>query len=326
MPFRLASSRLVVAGLGLVSVLVPAALAQQAGSPRGAVAPGQGQVRRPAPGAAAPAQAQQKAARPALTPEQLAANQKQMDQLLAQWEARSAQVTSLSVGLERIDRNPVWNDTTQYSGVALLKSPNLACLEFNKNVAEEGKPAKMVQHDRIVCTGKEVYQYLYETKQIFIYPLALEDRKRALEEGPLPFLFNMKAADAKVRYNMSLIDQNEKECLIGIVPRLQIDQESFGRAFVWLNKETFLPNKLLLIAPNGKDTQEFKIKNIQVNKEINPQFLSGGVFNGWKVVRNPKPEDLKSQQAGGAAAAGNTRPAQPGGVRSGQSPARGVPR
>ncbi len=329
MPFRSASSRLVVAALGALSVPVPALLAQQPGNPRGAVASpaqrGQAPVGRPAPAQGAATRAQP--APPALTPEQVAANQKRMDQLLAQWEARSSQITSLSVGLERVDKNPVWNDTTQYSGVALLKSPNLACLEFNKNVAEEGQPPKMVPHDRIVCTGKEVYQYLYDTKQIFIYPLAAEDRKRALEEGPLPFLFNMKAADAKMRYSMNLLNETDEFYMIAIVPRMTIDQESFGRAFVQLNKQTFLPKRLVLVAPNGKDTQDFTIKNIAANKEINPQFLSGGVFNGWKVVRNPKPEDVQRPAPGGAAAAarGVGQPIQPR-ARDGRAPAKGVPR
>ena len=34
------------------------------------------------------------------------------------------------------------------------------------------------------------------SSKIYIFPLDKDQRKRALEEGPLPFLFNMRAADA----------------------------------------------------------------------------------------------------------------------------------
>ena len=33
-------------------------------------------------------------------------------------------------------------------------------------------------------------------------------QQRALEEGPLPFLFNFKAADAKKRYEMALVAED----------------------------------------------------------------------------------------------------------------------
>ena len=57
--------------------------------------------------------------------------------------------------------------------------------------------------ETIVCGQNDVWQYLYEGKQIFIFPLAKGERQRALDEGPLPFLFNMKAKEAEERYEMS---------------------------------------------------------------------------------------------------------------------------
>ena len=56
----------------------------------------------------------------------------------------------------------------------------------------------------------------------------------------------MKAAEARQRYGMTLLKQDDKEYLIGIVPNEEIDKESFSKAFLWLSKKTFLPNKLWL--------------------------------------------------------------------------------
>ena len=62
-------------------------------------------------------------------------------------------------------------------------------------------------YERIICTGKEVWQYRSDTQQIFIFPLGKDEQKKAIEEGPLPFLFNMQADDARQRYQMTLISE-----------------------------------------------------------------------------------------------------------------------
>src|SRR4051812_3155013 len=73
-----------------------------------------------------------KAAAPAPDP-------RKMDQLLAQWEEQSGQTTSMVADFVRTDFDVVWNSTTTYTGQALLKSPNYACLEFRKVIDPSGK-------------------------------------------------------------------------------------------------------------------------------------------------------------------------------------------
>ena len=140
-----------------------------------------------------------------------------MNNLLDAWEARSQKVTSIDVGFERTDKlGKAWGDV-YYQGRAMLKSPDLACLEFRKyKVDNDGKPIykldkngkplrpaepelEVEPDERIVCTGREVLQYKWDEKVIYVWPLEKEVRQKALQQGPLPFLFNMRAADAKQR-------------------------------------------------------------------------------------------------------------------------------
>src|SRR5262249_57909701 len=136
------------------------------------------------------------------------------------------------VKMKRTDRSPAWDEDDHYEGRAMFKAPNLAWLDFakEKEVKDSktgARSMKFVPHERIVCTGTEVWQYRCDTSQIFIYPLEKDVQQRALEEGPLPFLFNFKAADAKKRYTMTLVDDNPEAPVIRIIPRLPIDLACF---------------------------------------------------------------------------------------------------
>jgi TIGR03009 family protein len=238
------------------------------------------------PAAAAPAaKAEQKQATPTKSPEELARLAQRMDVLMAAWEDRSAKVKELDAEFTRQDKSPAWQEEAEYKGRALLKSPDLAYLDFEKF---ESAQKKHVHHERIICTGKEVFHYQTASRQIFIYPLSKEERSRALEEGPLPFLFNMKADKAKQRYKMNLLSENDLGAWIQILPLEKIDQESFSKVYVLLNKQKFLPDRLILWAPNGKDTQDYKFKTIKMNSNIDVTNFEGKIpATGWDVVRNP---------------------------------------
>ena len=298
----------------------PAPKAQPTQRPTAATPPPRGTA--PAPGATAAA----KPVAAPLTPEQQKAKaadeakkRQEMDQLLVEWEKQSKTVKSLQVVFERIDRSAKWGDQI-YQGQAILKSPDLACLEFKKAIPDAngkpktktdatGKPVMEVEKEpfqRIVCTGKEVLQYEWDEKAVYIYPLDKEARQKALQQGPLPFLFNMKAAEAKARYGMTLLAQDKmpNAYLIAIVPREEIDRDSFHHAFVYLNKETFLPDKVLLYPVGDKDTQEFRFSAIFPNKPIDDGYFHPPVnIPGWKINRN-EPQVAARPAAGAAAAPG----------------------
>ncbi|HMB03248.1 MAG TPA: outer-membrane lipoprotein carrier protein LolA [Isosphaeraceae bacterium] len=251
------------------------------------------------------------------------ANPGRMARLLQLWERQSARLKTLDVKIERTDKNPAWGEDEHYVGRALLMSPDLAWLDFQKVAFKGGKPVldkdgkpMLTPWERIISTGEEVWQYRNETKQIFIYPLEKQPQKRALEEGPLPFLFNFREADARQRYEMSLMEENDKHYWIGIRPKLVMDQDAFKQAFVKLDKEVLLPVRIYLLAPDGKSTKNFTLKReeMRLNKEIPPQNFRGQVMAGWKVIDNREGEGVPARgrpEPAAAPAPASGRPARP---------------
>jgi TIGR03009 family protein len=239
-----------------------------------------------------------------------------MKQLLKSWEQNSARLKTLDVRIDRIDRFPAW-DAKSFEGRAILKSPNLAWLEFHKvriDPATGQKTKAPEAEERIVCTGNEVWHYKIPEKQIFIYPLEKDQRKRALEEGPLPFLFNMKAAEAEKRYRMRLARETKDSFIIQVIPLLDIDKESFSWAQVqlsWIkpNNDYLLPVRIVLVGPDGKSTKDYQLPRITPNAAVEDANFRGFVPKAkdrlgkpiWTVHR-PGDDDAQAPRLGNAPA------------------------
>jgi TIGR03009 family protein len=225
-----------------------------------------------------------------------------MDWLLKKWEQQSTKLKTLDVAILRVDDAPAWGDKDFYEGRALFKSPNLAFIDFRRIKLDDKKkpmrdpndPKKWVStpYERIICTGEEVWQYSSDTQQIFIFPLEKDEQKKAVEEGPLPFLFNMRADDAKQRYQMTLMSEDEKTFGVSIKPRLKEDKESFSMAFVNLDRTYLLPVRIILLSPDGKSSKDFQLGPMYPNRAVNDRNFQGKPLGPpWKLVRNPAGEE-----------------------------------
>ena len=228
-----------------------------------------------------------------------------MDELLRLWEGQSAKLKTLEVDIYRIDQDRAWGDEAQFSGHAAFKTPDLAYVDYkkvkmvadpkdkNKFVAAQNKDGTFVAtpFETILCTGVEVWQYRYDVKQVYIFPLNKDARRRALDEGPLPFLFRMRVGDAKQKYDMAR-PWNEKSSLVEILPRLKEDKEVFSTAWVWLDRQFLLPRRIKLISPDKGKFQDFILTNIRANQPVKDQYFVGikpGL--GWKMQINPAGEE-----------------------------------
>ena len=133
----------------------------------------------------------------------------------------------------------------------------------------------------------------------------MSGRKRSTR-ARLPFLFRMRAGDAKQRYSMALRGQDEKISLVEIQPRLKEDQDVFSTAWVYLDRSFLLPKRILLISPDKAKIQDFRLSNIQANQPVNQQYFVG-VKPGkpWKVADQPRrrtekdPANAKRPRRGG---------------------------
>lgn len=251
----------------------------------------------PAPRADAAAQPAARQAPPPIDP-----TGQRMEQLLGLWAKHSDQLQSLDLEIRRIDRSPAWGDE-EYRGRAMFKAPNKAWLNFEK---VDPKNKKAVPHERIVCTGNEVWQYRSDAKQIFVYKLGAQAQKRALQEGPLPFLFNFRADEARQRYQMKLVQQDDQSYVIDIFPMLKIDRECFSSARIKLDRSTYLPSLIVLVDPEQKNVKYFVISNIHRNTRVMDQNFVGQSVKGWTVHVN---DEENEAPAASTAAAGRPAPA-----------------
>ncbi|MCA1685289.1 MAG: outer membrane lipoprotein-sorting protein, partial [Planctomycetia bacterium] len=148
--------RLRVPRLLILAVVATAASSDHAFGQDAQKAPGP--AARPKPGPPAKA---------ATAPAQSAPNDPRMKQLLAAWEKQSAKIRTLDVKIKRVDQSAAWGNE-EFEGRALLESPNHAWLDFKKVDADEKGNKKLIPHERIICTGNEIWQYKPEVKQVFI--------------------------------------------------------------------------------------------------------------------------------------------------------------
>lgn len=220
---------------------------------------------------------------------------RKMEELLVRWEAQSKTVTSLSVEYTRTDFSKLFGATTQFQGKARLKSPDFVYLDFYEVV--DGKP-NGVFSERIVCDSKNVYQFLGPPKRIFVYPQEKDAKIKSLNQGPLPFLFDMSVAKAKARYEMVFEEERKDYYLIKIIPKLAIDREEYSQALVKLRKlenGRFVPEAIRLWDPQGNDTKTFAFgkESLKENAAIANSWYDGPTMvKELSALKNPKdPKD-----------------------------------
>ncbi len=223
------------------------------------------------------------------------ANPAQLAKILSSWEATSHRLQSLEVSLTRRDVNPAWGNASVFEGRAFLEKPDRARLEFWKMVEQPNKTMSREDQEHIICTGKSVLQYVFATKQIFVYTLTKEQRDQVLNEGPIPFLFHFEANKAKERYKFSFVREAPNAYILKVIPLQRADSEAFSLAWLSLNKKSFLPLKLVMIMPNGKEQREYEFSSIKGRDHLDPKIFVGKGIEGWTVIRNPD-QGLKTSQ------------------------------
>ncbi|CAN5739735.1 hypothetical protein BH23PLA1_BH23PLA1_41870 [soil metagenome] len=253
--------------------------------------------------------------------------EQKLNQILARWEADSAQIGSLFAEFDHVEKLVLVGTQKRYRGMAFLQRPNLALIELKRQVGEEYKFDK-----RIVCTGREVVEYSAAATQITVFPLPKDAQLRALDEGPLPFLFGLKAEEIKRRYQMTLKQEAEKSYRIEIEPLLPIDRDAFAVAVLDLNKETLLPDALYMLSANGQDQQHYYFTRILKNRPFqentfhwSPELAQDLRQQGWSIIVNPSPDEVDVQHLPGGVPSPGPGPGANPNPAVGRTPAPGGP-
>ena len=237
------------------------------------------------PAAAAPADA--KAAK----------NQDYLDKYLQAWEDRMAGITGLEtkIALTQVDEN----GKTVFTGEASLAKPNYARLLLK----EHRNPENTKKWRHFVADGQYLWEYQYSAKIARVLQLPKEGIG---DNSLMTFLFGMKAADIKKRYDLSIdvFDEkkfNEHYLHITILPRQKEDMQEFKKAelVLWKNNANpkyadlwMLPARLWFQNPNG-DQIIWEFQNMATKKQFAKDHFKAPGFpdKEWKSewIKPPTP-------------------------------------
>jgi hypothetical protein len=139
----------------------------------------------------------------------------------------------------------------------------------SEKVGKDGEPYELRSDtpERWVCTGKEVIKIDDQEKTFEKIPIPPAAQGEKIIEGPLPFLFGMKAERAKKRYSMRLLNPKKKkpnEIWLEVIPRKAEDSSNWQRAVVIIDTQRFVPTGVKLYDPTGVETVHL-FKNVEIN-------------------------------------------------------------
>lgn len=275
----------------------------------------------------------------------------ELEALLAAWERESAKIKKLDGKHYRWEYNSVFQVEKRSQGVFYFEAPDKGRLDMkaiqpDKNArssrtGSDGTPYTLQAgaDQRWICTGKEIFAIDDAAKTFEIFHIPQEDQGANIIQSPLPFLFGLKAADAKRRFDFLSyrIDPASKTrgetVTLEIRPRLQRDAQNYSRATVILDGKRFVPLAVRLLDNAGTIETTYKFEDININSSgigaRLAELFKGDPFApslaGYRAVM---PDKAQIEQTGGRTPTGkNGVPVQPAGQRSlgGGIPGGGTP-
>ncbi|MEK6258290.1 MAG: hypothetical protein AABP62_06680 [Planctomycetota bacterium] len=266
----------------------------------------------------------------------------ELQKILDEWEKKSALIKSLHGRHTRVVYNLVFEVEKLSEGKFYVETPDKGRIdlvglspqkgEVSKRLGKKGEPFQLVadRAEKWICDGIEIKMVNDAEKSYEVEDLPRHLRGTNIINGPLPFLFGMKAAEIKRRYHIELIPTKNIEVhTLRVVPRRLNDRDNYREAFVRLEKARFLPTAVKLVDPTGnlETVYTFTIARDGVNNVNNSNFISkmkelfGGEDNDpfhpnlkkYKRVLPPQTGDTTIVPASGTATRpGTTNTSRPG--------------
>ena len=234
-----------------------------------------------------PAQPRAQARAPfVLTPQE----QAQVDHFLRAWEQRSDKIKTFETKFARREYDPVFGPKDGQprftdEGELKFKAPDKGLFLVNGERPEQW-----------VSDGNSIFEFNHQKRQLIEHKLPPEMQGKAIEDGPLPFLFGAQAEKLKRRYWIRLLPPPrgvQNQIWLEAYPRHQQDAANFQRAELILNAQDLLPLGMQLHLPNGKSRTSYTFYGVVVNDPNPLRFLKGDPFSpksplGWtRVIENP---------------------------------------
>lgn len=191
----------------------------------------------------------------------------ELEKILLKWEAESAKIKSLHGKHTRREFNKTFKVEKISEGEFFLETPDKGRIDMMAKVPKKGEVSARKDPDdnepytlekgpseRWICTGEEIISFNEDDKTYVREELPPSMRGKNIVHSPLPFLFGMKAEDAKNRFSLALLAVGEDTVKIKAIPRMDSDRQNYREAQIILDTKTYIPKAVQLIDPNGLET------------------------------------------------------------------------
>ena len=243
----------------------------------------------------------------------------ELERLLKTWEQESAKIETLTGRHERSEFNHVFQVETRTEGKFFFDAPDKGRIDMNGKKLkatdislrkdEQGNPYRLQSghSERWICTGQEVLQINDDAKEMDVIPIPKEAQGRNIINTPLPFLFGLKAEEAKKRFQIELLPTKANDYFsLKIIPKT--NKDAFRMAYVKLDRQLFVPTAVILFDLAGSLETRYEFSDIKINdngiaKRVS-ELYGHDPFHptliGYKRVQRPvqpagaeKPQDEK---------------------------------
>lgn len=258
---------------------------------------------------------------PALTP----AAQAQLQKLLLAWEEQSKATKTLECQFSRWHYDmfaaPAGIHANRADGVVKYAAPDKGLfrvdrLVFYAGMGEDGKPKFQPQPGQYgehwVCNGTELIEFDRSKEECRIQVLPPNMQKQQIFNSPLPFVFNLDANQIQQRYWVRQVEApNPEILLVEAWPKRQEDRAQYKLVQIALDAKTFLPQALLMYAPNfdaklAPKWDHYEFTNVKRNaigagfQKFMGNFIPENPPANWKILRNqfvPASDEIPQQAA-----------------------------
>ena len=239
------------------------------------------------------------------------AEQQNLNILLQNWETQSKGVKTLECQFKRwhydLFKAPARIHAEIANGEIRYAAPDRGLFKVNQKMTYDGMKDDKPQYsekagqfgEHWVCNGQELLEFDHSQKECKIQQLPPEMRGQKIFESPLPFVFNLDAKQIQERYWVRQVKApKEGVLLIEAYPKRQEDRAQYKLVQIALGQSTFLPEALLMYAPNFNlktapkwDHYEFlNIKRNSISQGLMNRFMNTFIEAkppaDWTVFRN----------------------------------------
>lgn len=223
-------------------------------------------------------------ARPTPQPLRIPKLDPEMEDILVEWEQKSAKIKRLEGSFVRTTYDSVFSVEKMATGKYCFEFPDKGSFEQKGTPVKDGQKGikydpKQGTSERWVCDGVRILKIDEKDKSYEKVLIPTEDRGQNIRNSPLPFLFGMKADEAKIRYSFELnkAKTNENQIWLKVYPLKSQDLTNYRQAEVILDRATCVPLAVKLYDPPGntEDVYVFDKGRMIINARSWRQWLSG---------------------------------------------------